>query len=530
MEGDIVAWTPTRIEDINVGDVVIFKSYISWPDEKIVVHRVSDIKTSSKGEILLETKGDKNKWTDQAGPHIPEPYIREDHLMGKTISIGQLPLKVPFVGMLGIWINNGIEQLSQPTVEKEPATFVGLFAPLTISLVILIILIFLLPEKAKTIKEKIKLNIFGKKPLNLKRTIIMFLVAYLVFFSMIHIFANDSVSSAVGINSQTEDAEIKFGNIDPGGESGERFLPVYNPGNMPLKGIVYGTGELNDFVTRKTFNLKKGENKWVTLKAIASKNSKQGTYTGDIMVYSSPFWTMFPDNFINFILDLNAEISVVILDLFTALILTGITLLILVSITFVIEKTNIFIIDRSWKHPSRVIIKKEVTNKIRALGKNAKRRISKTMGWILKINYEKIEGKKFFSKYIKSFMASFVIIPILFLLEDPLIAMFIAVITGGIIAYFVSCKTRKKIVLTVFLIMIMSIVHILIQSNIIIFEKNVTLLETITLSMGVTCVYLLIFTILLIPLSAVVWYITKTMRNVKEEKEPLLSLEGRCDL
>ena len=86
MEGDIVAWTPTTMDDIETGDVIVFKSYVNWPGEKLVVHRVSNIKTDSKGRLLLETKGDANEWTDQAGPHIPEPYIREDHIIGKTIS------------------------------------------------------------------------------------------------------------------------------------------------------------------------------------------------------------------------------------------------------------------------------------------------------------------------------------------------------------------------------------------------------------------------------------------------------------
>ena len=157
MEGDVVAWTPTRIEDIEIGDVIVFKSHIHWPDEKILVHRVSDIKYTSNGERLLETKGDRNPWVDQAGPHIPEPYIREKNLMGKVISIGQFPLKIPFVGMLGIWINQGLEAISQPTSSKDSISYAGIFAPLTISAVILVILIFIIPEKAKTVKEKLKL-------------------------------------------------------------------------------------------------------------------------------------------------------------------------------------------------------------------------------------------------------------------------------------------------------------------------------------------------------------------------------------
>jgi hypothetical protein len=39
--------------------------------------------------------------------------------MGKAISIGQYPLKIPFVGIVGIWINQGLDLLSQPTASKD---------------------------------------------------------------------------------------------------------------------------------------------------------------------------------------------------------------------------------------------------------------------------------------------------------------------------------------------------------------------------------------------------------------------------
>ena len=103
IEGDVVAWTPARIEDVEIGDVIVFRSLIHWPDEKVVVHRVSDIAQTNSGNILLETKGDKNDYTDQAGPHIPEPYIREGNLMGKIISVGPIPVKIPFIGAIGLW-------------------------------------------------------------------------------------------------------------------------------------------------------------------------------------------------------------------------------------------------------------------------------------------------------------------------------------------------------------------------------------------------------------------------------------------
>ena len=89
MRGDLVAWTPTYIENVEVGDVIVFKSWLNWPDERLVVHRVVEIK-EAWGKPALVTKGDANKYNDQAGPHIPEPYVTEKNFIGKTFFIYSL--------------------------------------------------------------------------------------------------------------------------------------------------------------------------------------------------------------------------------------------------------------------------------------------------------------------------------------------------------------------------------------------------------------------------------------------------------
>jgi len=529
MEGDVVAWTPTRIEDIQKGDIVVFRSYVSWPDEKIVVHRVSNITTSRSGQLLLETKGDKNEWTDQAGPHIPEPYIRDDHLMGKVISIGQVPLKVPFVGTFGLWINQGLEAISQPTSSKGSLSYAGIFTPLAISAVILVILIFVLPEKAKTFKEKIHYFIFGSKPLNLKRTFFTFLIAYIVFFSVIHTFAFDQQSAAVGINADSnKDVAIDFGRIKTGSESFPRDLPVINPSAMPVKGIIFGKGDIGNYLSRHTFNLSQGESNVTKLHVSATTGSINGTFTGDIMVYSSPFWLIFPDAFIQSLINLNPEATIFILDFIAALVLTAFTMLLLISITFIGSKTVNWLIDNSWRHSSHLIIKKSVIERFKITKKKAKKALGKSMGWILNIEFG--DKKEKISNYVKPIIASIVIFPLLFLIIDPVTAMVISVIIGGLFAYSISCKARKKIVLTSLIIMIIAIIHMIINSNFVILDKYTNTLEVLSLSVGVIGVYLLLFSLLLIPLAAISWAITRFIRNLKERKDPLLSLEGHCDL
>ena len=43
VEGDILVWMPIKIKDIKIGDIVVFKSYIKWPNEKLIAHRVTSV-------------------------------------------------------------------------------------------------------------------------------------------------------------------------------------------------------------------------------------------------------------------------------------------------------------------------------------------------------------------------------------------------------------------------------------------------------------------------------------------------------
>jgi len=531
-EGDVVAWTPIKMEDIKVGDVIVFKSYLHWPDEKIIVHRVTNILTDDKGNLALETKGDNNEWVDQGpAPQAPEYPIREDHVMGKAISIAQQPLRIPFVGYLGVWINQGLESLSQSTTSKESIGYIGIFAPLTISAVVFVALIFMLPEKAKTPKEKIHLNIFGHRPLKLKRTIIMFLVAYVVFLTVIHVFANDSTMASFGINSSSKDTGLNFGRISSGGESLPKELPVINPSIMPVKGIIFGKGEIDGYVTNKIFELNTGETKNLNVKAVAPNGTQNGSYTGEIMIYSSPLWIMFPDDFIKNLLAWNAQATVLVLDLLSAVILTSITLILLLSITFVGDRLTAWVIDASWRRPSIIIINKETAKKASTIRDKIKGALGRGIVWIARVDpFEEISKATPFLKISKPIIAACIVIPILLFLEDSLIAMFLAVLMAGLIAYFISCKLRNRIILAVLITAILATTHMVIQSNLTIISKTNNMLELMTLALGATSIYLLLFSIVLIPLALLSWAIIRFIRNLKERKDPLLSLEGSCDL
>ena len=522
MQGDLIAWTPIRIEDVKVGDVVVFKSWLSWPDQKLVVHRVVEIRTEW-GKPALVTKGDGNNYTDQAGPHIPEPYIIEKNFIGKTISIGNQPLKIPFVGMVGIWINEGFKLLSQPSAAKGTVTSIGVFTPLIISVVLLVTSLFILPERAKTTREKIRLNIFSSQSLSIKNSFVFFLSIFVIFFIVIHLFAFDSVSATVGIGEFPERSGFELGSLKPGQTSFPRPLPVTNPSILPVKGVFFGRGELASFVNRDVFTIEMGKVKEMNVTATAPNGTMNGIFAGEIMIYSSPIWFMFPDNLMKELCQWNAEGSVYILDILSACILTALTITLILISACIGNNYRLMEINLCWHYAPKVYMKKGIGQRMSSFGTRTKRGFVERFGWLSGMNLATPDVKPVI-------VGSVLVVPLLLLLNSEILAMVIASLLAGLVAYAVSCRLRRKIVVASVAAMIISIIFISIKTNYLVMIRGKPLMESLGLGMGATGIYLLALAFFLIPLSCLSWYFTHKLRNVKEQKDPLLVLEGRCDL
>jgi len=522
MQGDLIAWTPARIQDVHVGDVVVFKSWLSWPDQKLIVHRVVEVRTEF-GKPALITKGDANNYTDQAGAHVPEPYIIEKNFVGKALTIGNQPLKVPFIGLIGMWINDGFKLLSQPSASKGTASSVGVFTPLIISVILLVISLFILPERAKTFREKIRLNIFGPQSLSVKNSFLFFLSIFVIFFIAIHLFAYDSVSATAGVGEFPEKSSFELGSLGPGQTSIPRSLPVMNPSILPVKGVLFGRGQLASFINRDIFTIQTGKVIEMNVTATAPNGTANGTFAGDIMIYSSPVWMMFPDPFMKDICRWNGEASVYILDILSACIFTALTISLILFIAFIENKYQLMEINLSWHYAPKTLLKKGIRKSASLGAKKIKRGLIQRVGWLSGLNLATFDIKPII-------IGSILVVPLLLLLNSELLAMVIASLFAGIVAYFLSCRVRKKIVLASVVAMIISIVFLSIKTNYQVMLQGKSLIESLGLGMGAMGIYLLALAFFLIPLSFISWYLTHKLRNVKERKDPLLILEGRCDL
>ncbi len=100
-KGDVLLWESTDIINIAVGDIVVYKSP-GWSGEKIIVHRVIEKTVDHEGEVVLATKGDAITQNDQQESVLSEPYVESDQVLGKVVCVGEQPVKIPFIGMIGL--------------------------------------------------------------------------------------------------------------------------------------------------------------------------------------------------------------------------------------------------------------------------------------------------------------------------------------------------------------------------------------------------------------------------------------------
>lgn len=95
-KGDIMVLIGKNAENIEVGDIIVFKSSRKDP----IIHRV--VKKMDDDGIYFQTKGDNNKDSIKSSV-LDETNLREDVIIGEAV------LKVPLLGYIKIWFVDIIE-------------------------------------------------------------------------------------------------------------------------------------------------------------------------------------------------------------------------------------------------------------------------------------------------------------------------------------------------------------------------------------------------------------------------------------
>ena len=120
--GDLVTVSPTSVEQLEIGDVIVFDSPLGGG---LVCHRI--IAVSEGPDITFQTKGDNNE--------DPDPFMVEPERI-----VGKVQFSVPCLGYAVQWLRGPF----------------GLLA-----IVALMALMFVIPNDGKRSKEKAKEDVNG---------------------------------------------------------------------------------------------------------------------------------------------------------------------------------------------------------------------------------------------------------------------------------------------------------------------------------------------------------------------------------
>ena len=527
-KGDIIVWTPTRAEDIHVGDIIVYQSYMD--KTKLVSHRVVNI-TTRNGQYYFTTKGDANNYTDQKGPHAVEPLIGSNHLLGRVLSVNQHPLKIPYIGK--IWLKGGESKTGMVehvwgTPESE--VHQGVFICFVVA--VIIIITGLIAWKPKS-DDKARLTdfIFGPEKLQLKRVLSYALVLYVALLLITPLFAYSKESASVGVNlgENPPVTGLYFEDMKEN-QSMTREYDVRDPGILPIKCIAFSHGNISDYMriddTVYILESRQSDSKKVTV--FIPEGTRSGVYTGDVYVYSTPFWIIFPDDFMEYMVEWDPMGAVICFNLISAFLLSVVSIIVLFTMSRLIDEYIIWRAHISWYPGLQMHLILIPLYNFWCRLTDGRHRVNhgfrRCFSWLSNIDWIEIKTNK---PLAVSLLALF-FIP-LTLIGRPFLAILTTSLIVSIATYLVGCRWRAGIFLsglTGGAIIITLLALISISS----FPPNLAPLMLIAITSWVIAIFLLIFAVLFLPICAVSYLSTYSLQTVLEKLRPVIMIKGDTDI
>ncbi|MEZ0393560.1 MAG: signal peptidase I [Desulfurococcaceae archaeon] len=106
MEGDIVVVVQKPAEQIHVGDIIIYRTSGGF-----IIHRVVGVKVID-GKYFFVTKGDNNEIPDFTYFEFANGSlagISYERVVGVVLSPFGIPIRIPYLGYLSIWIRSVVK-------------------------------------------------------------------------------------------------------------------------------------------------------------------------------------------------------------------------------------------------------------------------------------------------------------------------------------------------------------------------------------------------------------------------------------
>ncbi len=334
--GDIVFWVPAAIESVKENDMIVFRSTVH---DALVTHRVVEVREGTTG-IELITKGDANEYTDQSGPHYPEPPVRSNNFQGKVVSIGSQPLLIPFAGH--IWL----------TLDGLLALLLGgafggggilIFVPIITAGIMLVGMILILPEEDDDDDEghKIIKQIIGRENDKVHALMVYFIIllAFMLVIMPASWYAQENYTVSIGVGQEADPATESFSYVRPG-QLINGTHKLHNPGFVHVNIYTYTEGEGSNWmdVSDEYIEIESRESVDGEFFIKVPENAERGTYTFEVYHYHSPFWALYPRSFITGSLEDNPRNGILFLNALTAIIFASLTMAVMLVVSFVMDE------------------------------------------------------------------------------------------------------------------------------------------------------------------------------------------------
>lgn len=422
-EGDMVFWLPAKMDDVHVGDIIIYKSYVY--EDKIICHRVVDIKEYGNA-IYFETKGDDNNYTDQRGSHAPERYVGADHFLGKVSSSDGNIIKIPSTLNIFFSIPNFFSSfINEPTTTHYYV--VSLVSIITCAVV------FIILRTHKPRKKNREEWVFGREKQSIAGMFIFILIVYMVFSLATAQLFYTSEQAAVNVNMGEEpSADVSFGDIKDG-DSSSRNASFTNPSLIPTRSIIFSSGSISKYMGIEKPSLYLGPNqmKEETITVSVPNGTQKGVYDGEIYMYSSPFWLIFPEGFTGYLVKTNPGLGMVTIHILSGIIWSAIFTGLLFLTGRLIEKHELY---ETRKSLTRVISSEPKTSYLS---------LKKCYTWLSNTDWVEVRP----SKPVTAALISLIFLPIVFI-GRPFLAILLCAFFSGILTYVLGCKWRGGIMLS----------------------------------------------------------------------------------
>lgn len=534
-KGDALPWIPCSIDAVEEGDVVVYASAQSWGKEKLVVHRVAAVRDTG-GERTLITQGDANNFTDQAGPHVPEPPITGGMLKGKALQVADHPLKLPFAGYPWLLLHSGVDALTRSISwgQPQPRHHYGIFAPAAVALSFVVAgAVLWAPGKGRSTRERLHDRILGPERLSGKRVFFYVLLFYVVFLMIAVPFSYDQLSASVGVDESSPKSNIEFGTLHANTSSFPQSVSVVNPSLLPVHGFVFASGSIARFLDSRDitpFSLDSHERFAGNVTAYVPAGTTPGVYTGTLYIYSSPYWSLVPTSVIHSLHQWHPQGAVVVLTLLAAVSLAWATFLLLAAFSFLVERWQLARGYLAWRLlpvEARIPSAWHMLHRGAQSVKKLRHGIQGAFSWMRTRPHVMAGDMR--KPFAVSLACVLVAAPLLYGPYDILSAMLAASMAGGILAYAMGCRWRSQFFHAALLTTGWCACLCMATSLVYVFQSNHSLFAPLASTVTVAGLVLLVFAVLAVPVGLLFWLPGHLIHSIREKWNPVVLLRG-CDL